>query len=92
MILVLSSGVSREELGRKIVVRYGWGIVRREVVVVEAEWADPEPSEEIDDGERVEDGATGVASEWKKKGTNAKVKNRKEKKGNRRICIHLFNV
>lgn len=42
----------REELGGEIVVGNG-GIVRREVVAIEAEEADPHFGGKIDDGERV---------------------------------------
>ena len=58
---VLDGGVIREELGEEVVVGDG-GVVRREVVALEAERADPDLGGKVNDGKGVEDGATCAAS------------------------------
>ncbi|KAF2312542.1 hypothetical protein GH714_035014 [Hevea brasiliensis] len=60
--LVLDGGVLREELGREVVVADG-GVVRWEVVALEAEGADPDLGGKINDGERVKHGAASTATE-----------------------------
>lgn len=60
--VVLDGGVLREKLGRKGVVGDG-GVVRGEVVALEAEWADPDLGGEVDDAEGVEDGAARAAAQ-----------------------------
>lgn len=62
LVLVLDGCVLREELGRKVVVRDG-GVSRWKMVALKAERADPDLGDEIDDGERVENGAAGAAAE-----------------------------
>lgn len=51
-----------EELGGEVVDGYR-RVMRREVVALEAERADPDLGGEIDDGEGVEDGSAGAAAE-----------------------------
>ena len=59
---VLDGGVIREELDEEVVVGDG-GVVRREVVALDAERADSDLGGKVNDGEGVEDGATCAASE-----------------------------
>lgn len=54
--IVLDGSVVGEELGGEVVVGDG-GVVRGEVVAVEAEGADPDLGDEVDHAEGVEDGA-----------------------------------
>lgn len=59
---VLDGGVLGVELAGEI----GLGderVVRREVIALVAEWADPDLGGEVDAGERVEDGGAGLAAE-----------------------------
>lgn len=59
---VLDCGVLREEFAGEIVIGDG-RVVWREVIALEAERADPDLGNEVDDGEGVEDGAASTASE-----------------------------
>lgn len=54
----------RVEFRRERVLGEG-GVVRWEVVALEAEGADPDLGGEIDDAERVENGTTCSATEWR---------------------------
>ena len=59
---VLNGGVIREELGKEVVIGDG-GVVRREVVALEAKRADSDLGGKVNDGKGVEDGATCAALE-----------------------------
>lgn len=60
--LILDGGVLREELSREVVVADG-GVVRWEVIALEAEGADPDLGREIDDRKWVKHGAASAATE-----------------------------
>lgn len=59
--LVFDGGVVGEELGWEIVLGDG-GVVRREMVALEAEGADPYLGSEVDYGEGIQDRAAGAAA------------------------------